>query len=129
MLTYALLKNCAGLLLCGDRQTLEALHRVIHSVNENSPVISDKEGSFLGFAYDVRKAIEGQRRIINPPKHEPEIGPSFGVEILWPVALFQSRALRVALAYMPHNSRHQGMAYLVEDLIEQVLARMSATQP
>ncbi len=121
MLTHASLKNFAGLLLCGDKRTLEALHEVIHDVNTCSPVVSDKEGVFLGLAYDVRKALEGQRRIIKPPTHEKEVGPSFGVEILWPVILFQSRMLRIALGFMPNGSRHQAMTYLLEHVIEQAL--------
>ena len=121
MLTHAPLKNFAGLLLCGDKRTLEALHEVIHDVNARSPVVANKEGIFLGLAYDVRKAFEGQRRTIKPPTHEKEVGPSFGVEILWPVILFQSRMLRIALGHMPSGTRHQAMTYLLEHVIEQAL--------
>ena len=126
MLTHSLLKNCAGLLLCGDKRTLEALHEVVHDVNNNSQLIRDKEGAFLGLAYDVRKAFEGQRRITDASEHEPEVGTTFGVEILWPVILFQSRILRVALGHMPHSHRHQAMAYLLEDLIERAITEQFA---
>lgn len=90
MLSYQLLKNHAGLMLTGDYQTLKALHQVIRDVNDRSPFIKRKEsGWFLGLAYDIRKAHEGQRAKMPSPKDYPEIGPRFGVEILWPVILGQ----------------------------------------
>lgn len=33
------------------------LHEVVHEVNDRSPIVINKEGSFLGLAYDVRKAF------------------------------------------------------------------------
>ncbi|ABX19356.1 conserved hypothetical protein [Burkholderia multivorans ATCC 17616] len=47
MLQYALLKNHAGLLLCGDYNSLRELHEVVHEVNENSVLVMDKEGAAL----------------------------------------------------------------------------------
>ena len=122
MLKHALLKNNAGLMLCGDYLTLEALHGVIHDVNEHSPVIVDKEGLFLGLAYDVRKAFEQQREVLKAPRHQPEIGLRFGVKILWPVLLVQARMLRVGLGFMDHSKQHQALTYALEHLIETALA-------
>lgn len=121
MLTYELLKNHAGILLCGDYHTLETMHGVIHEVNEHSPLIVDKEGVFLGLAYDVRKAYERQRRIINPPKHFKEQGMRYGVEILWPVLLVQARMLRASLAYFDSTKLQQSITYALESVIEQAL--------
>ncbi|WP_341487448.1 hypothetical protein [Pararhizobium sp. A13] len=36
--------------------------------------MKDKEGAFLGLAYDVRKAFEQQREILQPPQHFDEVG-------------------------------------------------------
>src|SRR4051812_43060064 len=91
MLSYSLLKNHAGILLVGDHTSLTWLHEVVHEVNDRSPLVIDKEGSFLGLAYDVRKAFERQREVIQPPKHFEEIGVRYGVQILWPVLLLQQR--------------------------------------
>lgn len=121
MLTYELLRNHAGVLLCGDYETLRDLHQVIHDVNDRSPIIRDKEGSFLELAYDVRKAYEGQRRALKAPEHYPEIGPRFGVEILWPVILFQSRVLRESMAFIDTRKGAQAQAYALEDVIEHAL--------
>ncbi len=85
MLTCELLKNHAGVALISDYKSLQNFYEVLHEVNEKSVLVKDKEGSLLGLAYDLRKAIEKQRRIYKPPADTPEIGPRFGVEILWPV--------------------------------------------
>ncbi|GIK74530.1 MAG: hypothetical protein BroJett021_35180 [Chloroflexota bacterium] len=118
MLTYRLLKNHAGLLLTGDYQTLRALHEVIHNVNERSPLVLNTEGAFLGLAYDVRKAYEGQRRKVKPPDGYPEIGPRFGVEILWPVLLWQSRVLRASMGFIDTSKHMQANAYALEAVIQ-----------
>lgn len=122
MLSYKLLKNHAGLILTGDYQTLKALHQVIHEVNDRSPIIKHKDsGFFLGLAYDVRKAHEGQRVKLASPEGYPEIGPRFGAEILWPVILWQSRVLRESLAYMDSDKEMQAHAYALEAVIEYAL--------
>ena len=107
MLSHRLLKNHAGILLIGDYSSLRWLHEVVHDVNERSPIIKDKEGWFLGLAYDVRKAYEKQREILLPPEHFDEIGPRYGVQMLWPVLLLQERMLRVASAIstIPESTR------------------------
>jgi len=118
MLQFELLKNHAGMVLIGDYLTLRELHTLVHKVNEDSPMIHDKEGPFLGLAYDIRKAYEQQRRVIDPPEHIPEIGPRFGVEIVWPVLLFQTRLLRRALAWVPHGPGDQALVYALEHTVQ-----------
>jgi len=121
MLSYSLLKNHAGILLVGDHTSLTWLHEVVHEVNDRSPVIIDKEGSFLGLAYDVRKAFERQREVIRPPKHFEEIGVRYGVQILWPVLLLQQRLLRQSLAFLSHTAKTQAITYALEAVIEDAL--------
>lgn len=121
MLTFQLLKNHAGILLCGDYQTLTSLHEVIHDVNERSPIIRDKEGWFLGLAYDLRKAYQGERRKLKPPEGYPEIGPRFGVQILWPVILLQARMLRSSMAFIDTTKHMQSHAYALESVLEGAL--------
>lgn len=121
MLSYSLLKNHAGILLVGDYTSLTWLHEVVHDVNERSPIVKDKEGSFLGLAYDVRKAYERQREVIQPPKHIEEIGVRYGVQILWPVLMLQQRLLRQSLAFLNHTAKTQTIAYALEAVIEDAL--------
>jgi hypothetical protein len=118
VLSYKLLKNHAGILLCGDYSTLEALNRVVHEVNDKSVLIQNKEGMFLALAYDARKAYEGQRTVIKPEKHFAEMGVRYGVEILWPVLLVQCRLLRCSLGYFDSTKIQQAIAYALEDVIE-----------
>jgi hypothetical protein len=121
MLHYGLLKNHAGILLCGDYSTLRALHDVVHEVNEKSPLVKNKAGDFLGLAYDLRKAYERSREVLPPPEHSPEIGTRYGVQILWPMILFQCTMLRDSLSFMPSTTRQQGLTYLLESIIESAL--------
>lgn len=107
MLSYRLLKNHAGILLIGDYTSLRWLHEVFYDVNERSPLVADKEGMFLGLAYDVRKAYEQQREVPHPPHHYEEIGVRYGVRILWPVLLLQHRLPRLSLVFLNHPSDKQ----------------------
>lgn len=121
MLEYRLLKNHAGILLCGDYLSLRDFHDAIHAANERSVLVKDKEGAFLGLAYDVRKAFEQQREILEPPDHYLEIGPRFGVQILWPVLLVQSRIFRESLAFFDSSKIQQALAFNLESVIEAAL--------
>lgn len=118
MFSFKALKNNAGICLIGDYTALICLHETIHDVNKKSSLIKDKEGFFLGFAYDVRKAYEKQRQIIEPPQFYEEIGTRFGVEILWPTLFLYSALLRGSLAFMDSSKQHQAMTYALEYLIE-----------
>lgn len=128
MLSYQLLKNHAGILLIGDYTSLRWLHEVIHDVNERSPLIQDKEGMFLNLAYDVRKAYEGHREVLQPPPHYEEMGIRYGVQALWPVLLVQNRMLRLSLAFLDHSAKTQAIAYALEAVIEDALRADFAAQ-
>lgn len=121
MLQYQLLKNHAGITLIGDYLSLRSLHEVIHDINERSPLIKDKEGDFLGFAYEIRKAFERQREIIERVEGYPEIGVRYGAGIIWPALLIHSRILRESLAFIPHSYKHQAAIYALEAIIDEAL--------
>lgn len=122
MLSYRLLKNHAGLMLIGDYTSLTWLHAVVHEVNNDSPLIKDREGMFLGFAYDLRKAFEMQREVLKAPRQMPELGTRYGVNQLWPVLMVQQRMLRASLAFIPHSLKHQAIVYALEAVIEEAFA-------
>lgn len=122
MLTYSLLKNHAGILLCGDYTTLRSLQEAIYDINEKSPIIRDEEGVFLALAYDARKAYQGQRETIAPHEHFPEVGVRYGVEMLWPIVLLQCRMMRASLAYFDSTKRQQALTYMLEAVLEDALA-------
>jgi hypothetical protein len=121
LLSYRLLKNHAGILLVGDYTSLQWLRTVVHEVNERSPLIKDREGLFLNLAYDVRKAYDRQREILQPSSDHEEMGIRYGVQALWPVILLQQRMLRVSLAYLEHTAKTQAITYALEAVIEEAL--------
>jgi hypothetical protein len=121
MLSYKSLKNYAGIALFSDYLSLRRVHDIVHDVNERSRVIRDKEGFFLGLAYDIRKAYEGQRLKEKPDGMYPEAGVRLGVEFLWPTLLVQCRQLRDSLAFIDHTKEHQSIAYELEFVVEQAL--------
>lgn len=126
MLRYRLLRNHAGIMLIGDYTSLRMLHSTVHTVNEKASIIDNKEGTFLGLAYDVRKAYEGAREVIKQSEDEkavglPDYGVQYGVEILWPVILVQSRILREGLSFFNSTKVHQGMTFCLEAIIEDAL--------
>lgn len=121
MFSYKPLKNAAGIALFSDYLSLTRAHRILHDVNERSPLIRDKEGFFLSLAYDLRKAYEGQRRKQRSDSLCPEAGPRFGVEVLWPTVMVQCRQLRDSLAFIDHGKEHQVVAYELEFVVEQAV--------
>lgn len=68
--------------------------------------------------YDARKAYEGQRRVMKPTARAPEDSARYGVEILWPVLLLQTRMLRQSLAYIHNTKWQQAVAYNLEAIVE-----------
>ena len=119
---FELLKNHEGLLILGATDDFRAFHEVVHDVNERSPIINDKEGLFLGLAYDFRKAFEGQRHIRVPQHDDAPVESSLvGFEILWPTILVQCRMLREALAFIDNSKRHQVLAYSLEVIVDEAL--------
>ena len=89
MLSYTPMKNLAGIRLEGDYHSLRALHETIHQMAGDERMEHKESENLLALAYDLRKAYEQMRDIIQPPKHYPEIGVRYGVRIIWPMLLVQ----------------------------------------
>lgn len=121
MLTYQLLKNNAGFLLIGDYTSLRALHSIIHDINDRSPLIRDRDGQLMNLAYEIRKAYEQSREVLEPPQGYEEMGLRYGTQQLLPVILLQARMMRASLAYFDHSKMHQAMLYALEDVVEKAL--------
>jgi hypothetical protein len=115
---FELLKNHEGVLVLGSSDDFRAFHEIIHDVNERSPLIADKEGLFLGLAYDFRKAFEGRRHIRKPKRDDVFESGVVGFDILWPTLLVQCRMLRESLGFIDTTKWHQVLAYSLEALIE-----------
>lgn len=123
MLNCSVLKNNAGVVLTGDYWSLRSLRETVHDINERSPLIADRDGLFIGLAYDVRKAYECQREVIKPPETAPEFGVRYGVKILWPVILLQYQMLRQSLSFVDHGPQHQAITYALQFAIESEISK------
>lgn len=117
MLNFELTPNHTGLALWGDHATLNRLHEFVHEVVAESSIIEDEESFILGLAYDVRKALEGQRSE-SYTDHGSDRCKIYGVEILWPVVLVQVGMLRHAMAFMPTNRLDQATMFELEHVVE-----------
>lgn len=117
MLEFNLTRKHAGVEIWGDTWALRQVHELIHRVNEESPLIENKEGLFLGLAYDIRKAYEGQRETATRA-HFEDTCPIYGVQILWPILIAQVGLLRESMAFIPTNRGEQAIVYELEYLIE-----------
>lgn len=117
MLEYEITKRHAGIIVWGDTWALRRTRDLIHRVNEESPLIKNKEGFFLGLAYDLRKAVEGQRHK-GTRKFFDDACPIYGFEILWPVLIAQVGLLRASLAFVPTSRLEHAIVYELEALIQ-----------
>jgi hypothetical protein len=117
MLQFELTPKHAGVIVWGDTWTLHEMYDLVHQINESSPIIENKEGFFLGLAYDLRKAYDGQRRKSTLKFFDDEC-PIYGVEILWPVLIAQVGILRASMSFVPTTRGDQAVAYGIEYLIE-----------
>jgi hypothetical protein len=119
---FKLLKDHAGVLIVAAADDLGSFYDIVHDVNDRSPVILDKEGLFLGLAYDIRKAIEGHR-YVEAPRRRPGGNEIVGFEILWPTLIVQTCMLRTALGFIDHGKRHQVLAYSLEAIIQEAISQ------
>ena len=103
----------AGITIGGDYLDLTSLHETVHTLAAESGPLSAHHYEFaLGFAYDLRKAKEGQRD--RWPSDAEAHGGYLAVNVLWPVFLVQLGMLRSACAYMPTDRRIQSHLYALE---------------
>lgn len=126
MLVGSPTKFGAGITLAGDHTDLVDLHETIYYLASETGPISVHHNEFvLGFAYDVRHAYQGDRRV------ESVASPTasstyFAVDILWPIALVQVAMLREAASYLPTDKSHQANLYRLEACVESALSALDA---
>ena len=122
MLQYKLLKSHLGPVIIGSDEDFEALYEMIHDIDDRSPITSFVPDLFLGFAYEVRHARQGDRKTYSSTEHYPEIGPRIGFGINWPLLILYERIIRHSLAYIPHGPDYQSMAYGLEAVIDAAIS-------
>ncbi len=119
-------KDCLGFTLCGDYLDLRAAHEMIHYiVNESSALKGqrnvDLSEFILGLAYDIRKAYERQREIINLDGADDKQVTYYGVDVIFPCFILQLAALRGACAFTVVNRNQQSMLYGLEWAVESAM--------
>ncbi len=112
-------KNGAGVTLCGDYHDLYDLYETVHEVSNAMPQGTSE--FFLGFAYDIRHAYMGNRKIVKSENPLELKNSYYGVDILWPVYLSQIILLRRYASFMPTNKTIQANIYRIEAVTELAL--------
>lgn len=124
MLRYELTPNNAGFILWGDSEALNELHKLVHYIVDESPLIKVKDGFMLSLAYDIRKAREGNRRGEPYQYERHDTYKLYGVELLWPIVLVQSAILRNSMGYIQTDKNQLSVMYSFEYLIEMALKEL-----
>ena len=65
MLQFKLTPKHAGVEIWGDTWALRQLHELVHRVNEESPLIENKEGLFLALHTIFAKRTKGNGKLIS----------------------------------------------------------------
>ncbi|MCH4894437.1 hypothetical protein GO308_15065 [Sphingomonas sp. SFZ2018-12] len=121
MFQYSLGRNNAGLVVIGDTLTLRDLYRRLHEIAEASPLTRGAKGEFfLGFAYEVRHAMQGDRERFKPQEAQ-EVGPAFGFRVVWPFLLGIVATMRASMAFFPSTSGQQAVVYSLESMLEDAI--------
>lgn len=121
MLVCELTPNHMGITLWGDYQTIERIHELIHFIDSSATEIDDKD-AFLGhLAYDLRKAMEGDRKGRKVLVGNGSEVDQYGVDILIPILLIQMSVIRSTMAFLPTTKLQQATIYEFEDAIESIL--------
>lgn len=116
MLHSAPTKKGTGLALFGHADDLENLHETIYFLCGGSEGELDKNVHALSVAYEIRKAFERQREVL-----ESDSGEQVGTRFVWPHIVFYTAFFRQLAAYRPTNKEHQSNIYRLEYCVESAL--------
>lgn len=119
-------RDSTGFTLCGDYLDLRAAHETVHNIVTNSPVLNnqrhiDLNEFTLGLAYDIRKAYEQQREIINLDGADDKQVTYYGVDVTFPDFILQLAALRWACAFTVINRNQQSILFALEWAVESAM--------
>ena len=121
MLNAVPTKKGAGLELIGHPDDFQSLHETLHSLCEAAPGGLDQHEHALSVAYEIRKAFEGQRGVI-----ETELGMLCSTPFIWPHILFYAGYFRQLAGQCPTTKGDQANLYALEDCIESALIEYDA---
>ena len=111
----------AGIGIYGDYNDLKCLHETIHYLCSHPNVEEHLSEFVLGFAYDVRKSLEGARETKHFGTGRERV-KYFGAKSLWPFYLVQVALFRDFAKLQPASVIHHAQLYLLEHITEKALA-------
>ena len=108
-------RHGAGMAISGDLYDLQALRDTVLALVPGGPPEPDAmHEQVYALAYDLRKAVEGQRETV---RVEPDIGRTLSylsVKVIWPVLLTQIVLLRQLASGRPTSLGMQADLYRLE---------------
>jgi len=113
----------AGLTLYGDYIDFSSLHSTVHQLADQIPLAGHFEEFMLGFAYELRKAYQGEREVKEFGDDGIDKVTYFGCKLLWPFYLVHVGMLRWAAAFNPTTKAIQANLFLLEAATEDALTR------
>lgn len=113
----------AGLTLYGDYIDFSSLHSTVHQLADQIPLAGHFEEFMLGFAYELRKAYQGEREVREFGDAGIDKVTYFGCKLLWPFYLVHVGMLRWAAAFNPTTKTIQANLFLLEAATEDALTR------
>lgn len=124
MLRYELTPNNAGIILWGDSESLSQLHEFIHYIVNENPIVDSRDDFILSLAYDLRKTGEGHRHIEQFQHKSGDVIKIYGIELLWPLILFQLVMIRTSIGFAQVNKKQLSTMYSFEYVIETALQEL-----
>jgi hypothetical protein len=123
MLSFTLGKDCLGITIWGDQDSLLNLQRAVYDIHDGSPALSKKDDTLLGFTGGLRYAIDGYRAVEKHQDSHKNGVTRYGADLYWPDIFLYSRMLRRGLGFMPSSLWHQATIYELEHIVESAVHR------
>lgn len=113
----------AGLTLYGDYIDFSSLHSTVYELADQIPLAGHFEEFMLGFAYELRKAYQGEREVKDFGDQGIDKVTYFGCKFLWPFYLVHVGMLRWAAAFNPTTKTIQANLFQLEAATEDALVK------
>lgn len=114
-------KKGTGLALFGHADDLKSLHETIHFLCDGITDPFGQNEHALSVAYEVRKAFERQRLVVDTAS-----GTQFGAQFVWPHIIFYASFFRQLAARRPTTKAHQSNLWRLEHCLETALVEYDA---
>ena len=129
MLYAEITKNYGAIKVWGTSFDLGELHDLVHEAAKEGGVYDVETGNWLlGFAYEVRKAREEHRDIMEVRDFHDKKIPLYGFEIALPYWLIYIGVVRYGLSYDTISADQQSLLWKLQGLTLQALGDIIPTK-